>query len=270
MLLELLKLFFEISPLQYLYMFLGLAGVLIIVVRQKMSIEDEIRNFSNHQFRSKHPELKEKQSYRTRLHLLHVTISILMTLVTITGVFRYTIGDTVGQRMIQKFEDSRQWNDKPIRQLFVTYGRFKDAGTITIKYDLIIHLPKYTQLEDLKSIYRNPDRLLNNYIKPYINLISTATCASYSTNDASVNRDKFVNFIRNQVGNGVHPSLGISTADIGRPPKSYGINIVVETIEYTFDDTIRKLQLFKRRTELPPMEEWVEKARAASKLKGKK
>lgn len=255
MLLELLKLFFEIEPLQYFYMFLGLLGFLIFVIRQKLSLEDEISNYTgNHQFWSKHPELKEKQSFRTRLHLLHMTISILMVVVTVAGVFRITLGDTVGQRMIQKFEDSLQWNDKPISQSFVTHGRFNDAGTITIKYDLIIHLPNGKQLEDLKSIYRNPARLIDTYLKPYLGLITATTCNAYLT--AAANTLEFRDSIKYQVLNGIHPSLGILTSDIGKPPKSYGINIVVDTIEYTFEKLALKAQVFKKATDAS-MEKWV-------------
>lgn len=260
--LDLVKLFLEIETLQYLYIFLSLMGLFIIVTRKKMALEavspgyevtNRIKDFRDTDHVGMHPEQTEKQSSRTRLYLLQMTLSILMSLVVSAGVFRYAFGES-GQQIIQRIEDSRQWVDEPIIQSFVTHGRFNDAGTITIKYDLIIHLPNGKQLEDLKSTYRNPARLLDTYLKPYLYLISSATCASYSTNEAHAN--KFTDYIKSQVLNGVHPSLGILTSDIGKPPKSYGINIVVDTIEYTFEKSPPKTDVFQKKTDLS-MEDYI-------------
>lgn len=101
----LLELFIETELLHYFYLFLSLLGLFIIVTRRKMKVEDELRNpvqISNH------PEQKSQKSKYLRLIILQFTISILMALTTVAGVFRFAFDNTspAGKVVIQQYMDS--------------------------------------------------------------------------------------------------------------------------------------------------------------------
>lgn len=140
------------------------------------------------------------------------------------------------------------WNSKPYEREFVTTGRFKDASTIEIKYDLIITLPDGYQLKNLKNKFQTPEELFNRYMKQYLYAITAFSTAQRTAEEAyETNRGasagfstEFTEYIRNQVLNGADPALGLRSSDGYKSFKSYGIKVVVRMIHYTFDPAFLK------------------------------
>jgi len=202
-----------------------------------MKVEDELKNpvqISNH------PEQKSQKSKYLRLIILQFTISILMVLVTATGVFRMVLDTSnSGKIVVQQYAsqtstwplqslrhiDSSKWDSKPVARSFLTHGKFKDGSPIEIEYNLTVQFPVNNgRMDYLKETFGTPEKTFS-FLNTYLGLITAMTTASTQEVSAS-----FWESLRRQAIHGLDTSMGVSSADIGKSPKNYGIQLTVYSI----------------------------------------